>query len=275
MTSTPIFKFKQGSTPLLVSMPHVGTHIPLAISQCMTEDALRLADTDWHLELLYDFIDELGCSSIVATHSRYVIDLNRPPDNANLYPGQDTTGLCPVDTFERQPLYREGMQPDAAEIERRKTAYWQPYHEALQTELQRLRAEHGIAMLWDAHSIASVVPRFFDGKLTDFNLGTAAGKSCPDELAQQLSAIAGAAPAYTTAMNGRFKGGYITRQYGKPADNIHAVQLELSQITYMEEHFPFRFDEKVASQVRPTLQRLLEAMLEWAGKRSAKTDLNP
>ncbi len=268
MTSsgTPIFKFHQGSTPLLVSMPHVGTHIPLSIAQCMTEDALRLADTDWHLELLYDFLDELGCSTIAATHSRYVIDLNRPPDNANLYPGQDTTGLCPIDTFDRQPLYREGMLPDGAEIERRTAAYWKPYHDALQAELQRLRAEHGVAMLWDAHSIASIVPRFFEGKLTDFNLGTASGTSCTDELAHQLSAIANSASVYTTALNGRFKGGYITRQYGRPADNIHAVQLELSQITYMEESFPFRFNEKVAAQVRPTLNRLLEAMLAWAQK---------
>jgi len=249
-------------------MPHVGTHIPLPIAQCMTEDALRLADTDWHLELLYDFLDELGCSTIAATHSRYVIDLNRPPDNANLYPGQDTTGLCPIDTFERKPLYREGMQPDAAEIEHRVATYWKPYHDALHAELQRLRAEHGIAMLWDAHSIASVVPRFFEGKLTDFNLGTASGTSCADELAHQLSAIANSASVYTTALNGRFKGGYITRHYGKPADNIHAVQLELSEITYMEESFPFRFNEKVAAQVRPTLNRLLEAVLAWAGKQT-------
>jgi len=262
--STPLFKFHQGRTPLLVSMPHVGTHIPLPIAQCMTEDALRLADTDWHLELLYDFLDELGCSTIIATHSRYVIDLNRPPDNADLDPAQDTTGLCPIDAFARAPLYREGMLPDAAEIEQRRAAYWQPYHDALQAELQRLRAEHGVALLWDAHSIASSVPRFFEGKLTDFNLGTASGTSCADELAQRLSAIANSASVYTTAMNGRFKGGYITRQYGRPAENIHAVQLELSQITYMEESFPFRFNEKVAAQVRPTLHRLLGAMLEWA-----------
>jgi len=262
----PGFKFRPGGTPLLVSMPHVGTHIPPHIAATMTDAALHLADTDWHLELLYDFLDEIGASVVVATHSRYVIDLNRPPDNANLYPGQDTTGLCPVDTFAREPLYKDGAIPGEAEIAGRITQYWQPYHAALQGELQRLRAQHGVALLWDAHSIASVVPRFFDGKLTDFNLGTASGASCAQDLAQQLTAIAEAATAYTTATNGRFKGGYITRQYGKPDHDIHAVQLELSQITYMEESFPFRFNEEVAQQVRPTLSRLLEAMLEWAGK---------
>ena len=174
----PSFKFRPGRTPLLVSMPHVGTHIPSHIAATMTDAAMRLVDTDWHLELLYDFLDEIGASVVVATHSRYVIDLNRPPDNANLYPGQDTTGLCPVDTFAREPLYQDGAVPDEAEIADRITQYWQPYHAALQAELQRLRGQHGVALLWDAHSIASVVPRFFQGKLTDFNLGTASGASC-------------------------------------------------------------------------------------------------
>lgn len=260
----PSFKFRPGRTPLLVSMPHVGTHIPSHIAATMTDAAMRLADTDWHLELLYDFLDEIGASVVVATHSRYVIDLNRPPDNANLYPGQDTTGLCPVDTFAREPLYQDGAVPDEAEIADRITQYWQPYHAALQAELQRLRAQHGVALLWDAHSIASVVPRFFQGKLTDFNLGTASGASCAQDLAQQLTAIAEAATAYTTATNGRFKGGYITRQYGQPGNNIHAVQLELSQITYMDESYPFHFVETVAQQVRPTLKQLLQAMLNWA-----------
>jgi len=262
----PVFKFRQGSAPLLVSMPHVGTHIPSTIDAGMTDAARRLADTDWHLEELYDFLDELGASVLIATHSRYVIDLNRPPDNANLYPGQDTTGLCPVDTFDRQPLYQAGKEPDASEILARVGQYWQPYHTALDNELQRLRAQHGVALLWDAHSIASVVPRFFEGRLPDFNLGTASGNSCADELSHRISAIADSASVYSTALNGRFKGGYITRQYGKPQHNIHAVQLELSQITYMEESYPFKFNEKAAQQVRPTISRLLTTMLEWAEK---------
>jgi N-formylglutamate deformylase len=264
----PVFKFRQGRVPLLVSMPHVGTHIPSHISADMTDVAQQLADTDWHLEALYNFLDALGASVLVATHSRYVIDLNRPPDNANLYPGQDTTGLCPVDSFDRHPLYQVGKEPGDAEIAERIQQYWQPYHSALNVELQRIRKQHGVAMLWDAHSIASKVPRFFEGRLPDFNLGTASGSSCSDELSKQLLAIAdsagGTGVRYSAALNGRFKGGYITRQYGKPENNIHAVQLELSQITYMEESYPFRFDETIAQQVRPTIARFLETTLAWA-----------
>ncbi len=262
----PKFRFRQGSAPLLVSMPHVGTHIPATIAAGMTEAALRLPDTDWHLEELYDFLDALGVSVLAATHSRYVVDLNRPMDDANLYPGQDTTGLCPADTFSKELLYRPGQAPDEEGIRQRCEAYWLPYHTALAKELQRIRKEHGIAMLWDAHSICSVVPRFFEGRLPDLNIGTAAGASCATGLAQQLLAAASSANNYSTALNGRFKGGYITRNYGQPAANIHAVQLELSQRTYMEEAFPYRFDRVLAEGVRPTLRGLLEVMLEWAGE---------
>lgn len=262
------YTFRKGTTPLLVSMPHAGVHIPPQIAAGMTAAALRLPDTDWHLEQLYDFLDELGASVLIATHSRYVIDLNRPLDNANLYPGQDTTGLCPVDTFSREPVYQPGRMPDEAEMQRRGAQYWQPYHTALAQELQRMRSEHGIAMLWDAHSIASVVPRFFEGRLPDFNLGTAAGASCAPDLTERLRHIAQSARDYSTAVNGRFKGGHITRHCGKPAENIHAVQLELSQATYMEEEFPYRFDENLAKKVRPTLRSLLNVMLAWAQQRT-------
>jgi N-formylglutamate deformylase len=262
--SVPIFTFRQGSAPLLVSIPHTGTYLPPHIANGMSTAALNLPDTDWHLEALYDFLDELGASVLVATHSRYVIDLNRPPDDANLYPGQDTTGLCPLDTFDRQPLYQPGMAPSEVSIAQRRQQYWQPYHAALAAELQRLRELHGVAMLWDAHSIRSAVPRFFAGRLPDFNIGTADGASCADDLSQQLSEIAHSANGYSTALNGRFKGGYITRRYGNPENNIHGVQLELSQIVYMEEKFPFRFDEEIAQQVRPTLRRFLQTMLNWA-----------
>jgi N-formylglutamate deformylase len=260
----PAFKFRQGSVPLLVSMPHVGTHVPNHIAANMTPAALQLADTDWHLEMLYDFLEELGASVLIATHSRYVIDLNRPPDNANLYPGQDTTGLCPVDTFDRHPLYKRGAEPDEAEIAQRRELFWHPYHAKLAEELQRVRHQHGVALLWDAHSIASEVPRFFAGRLPDFNIGTASGVSCAEELSRRLGAVAQSAPAYSKALNGRFKGGHITRHYGNPADNIHAVQLELSQITYMDETYPFSFDEERARQVRPTLHGFLQTMLDWA-----------
>ena len=262
--NVPTFKFHQGCVPLLVSMPHIGTHIPSDIAAGMTDAALKLPDTDWHLERLYDFLDDLGASVIVATHSRYVIDLNRPIDNTNLYPGQDTTGLCPVDTFHKEAIYRENMLPDEVEIQCRIREYWMPYHSALSEELGRIRAEHGIAMLWDAHSICSVVPRFFEGRLPDFNIGTASGTSCDPQLGERLLDAARQFPDYSAILNGRFKGGHITRYYGKPEQNIHAIQLELAEATYMQETHPYRFDEALANGVRPALRRFIELMLDYA-----------
>lgn len=261
--TVPAFKFHQGTTPLLVSMPHVGVHIPDDIKAGMTPEALRLPDTDWHLEQLYDFLVSLGASVLVATHSRYVVDLNRPKDNENLYPGQDTTGLCPVDTFHRDPIYKNNAVPDAAEIQRRVAAYWAPYHTQLAETLDQLKATHGVALLWDAHSICSVVPRFFEGKLPDLNIGTANGASCDSGLLAQVKAIADDS-GYTVAVNGRFKGGHITRNYGRPQENIHAIQLELSEATYMQETYPYAFDEPLANQVRPTLNAFLAQMVAWA-----------
>jgi N-formylglutamate deformylase len=249
------FKFREGTSPLLVSMPHTGTHLPEHIAGRMTEEALRLPDTDWHLERLYDFLDELGASVLVATHSRYVVDLNRPPDNASLYPGQDTTPLVPIDTFHKQPLYRPGDEPDEAEISERVETYWAPYHLQLESELEKLKQQHGYALLWDAHSIFSVVPRFFRGTLAELNLGTADGRSCGAGIGEALMTKV---QGYSAVLNGRFKGGYITRTYGAPSDNIHAVQLELSEATYMEEVAPFNFREQLAGRLRPQLRALIE-----------------
>lgn len=259
-----LYKFRAGRSPLLVSMPHTGTHIPDALAQRMTDVAHTVPDTDWHLERLYDFLDSLDASVLVATHSRYVVDLNRPPDNANLYPGQDSTGLCPVDTFFRQPLYAPGQAPDDAEIAGRIERYWNPYHAKLAGELAQLKAKHGRALLWDAHSIFSVVPRFFDGTLPDFNLGTAEGRSCASGVGEALLAVAERAPGYRAVLNGRFKGGYITRRYGRPADGVHAFQLELSEATYMEEAAPFRFRDDLAARVRPHLRAMVEKFMETA-----------
>jgi len=249
------FKFRAGRTPLLVSMPHTGTHIPRSLRVRMTEEAKLLPDTDWHLERLYDFLEELGASVLVATHSRYVVDLNRPPDNANLYPGQDTTPLVPLDTFHKQLLYRPGQEPDAAEIAGRVETHWTPYHSQLSHELKGLKKAHGYALLWDAHSIFSEVPRFFSGKLTELNLGTADGRACGTGIGEGLmQKVSG----YGAVLNGRFKGGYITRTYGDPANGVHAVQLELSEATYMDEFPPFEFREKLAERLRPQLRALIE-----------------
>lgn len=260
----PPFLLHEGTEPLLVSIPHVGTWLPPELAVRMTGEARRVPDTDWHLDRLYDFARELGASVLQATHSRYVIDLNRPRDGSSLYPGRSVTALCPVDTFDDTPVYLDGQAPDADEIASRVERHWQPYHAALAGELTRLRARHGIAMLWEAHSIRSVLPRFFDGRLPDFNLGTVDGASCEPALAAGLLAIARAVPGHTAVLDGRFKGGYITREYGRPDDGVHAVQLELTQCAYMDETWPFAYAPDRAERVRPALRGMLETMLAYA-----------
>lgn len=257
-TELPVFHLKQGSSPLLISIPHLGTHIPADIASTMSQAALFYDDTDWHLDRLYDFAASLGASVLTPTCSRYVIDLNRPPDGANLYPGRNTTGLCPVDTFNEEALYPAGQQPSQAEQERRRDKYWHPYHAALQAEIERLKAEHGSVLLWEAHSIRSHVPRFFEGRLPDFNFGTADDASAAPGLAQALSDRINQQGVYSAVGNGRFKGGYITRQYGHPAKGVHAVQLELAQITYMDETRPYAYDKARAQAVAPVIQDAIE-----------------
>ena len=264
ISTSPPFIFHRGWRPLLISIPHVGTHVPPAIAARLTPRARELHDTDWHLDRLYSFAQAIGASVLQATHSRYVVDLNRPPDGATLYPGQNVTGLCPVDGFDNTPLYLEGLAPDAEETEQRLDAFWRPYHAQLAAELTRIKAQHGVAMLWDAHSIRSELPRFFEGKLPDFNLGTANGTSCDPALAQQLLGIAHSAPGFTAVLNGRFKGGHITRHYGQPAQQVHAVQLEMTQLAYMQEAMPFEYLPQRAQQVLPVLQEMLDAVLAYA-----------
>jgi N-formylglutamate deformylase len=257
-------QFKRGSIPLLVSMPHAGVDIPDDIAARLTSAALAKADTDWHLPQLYDVAAELGASTLAARWSRYTIDLNRPPEDSNLYPGLDTTGLCPVDTFAREPLYLPGGAPDEAEIQARLARYWQPYHDTLRAELDRLLALHGRVVLWDAHSIASQVPRFFDGRLPDLNLGTAGGKSCAEGLQTAVEGVARAQQRYTVALNGRFKGGHITRFYGRPDAGVHAIQLEMCQCVYMDEAAPFDDLPARAAEVQPLLHTLLATAAAWA-----------
>ncbi|HEY0878925.1 MAG TPA: N-formylglutamate deformylase [Zeimonas sp.] len=258
------YRFRPGPSPLLVSIPHLGNFVPEPIAARMTPVARTLADTDWHLDRLYDFLDEIGASVLEATHSRYVIDLNRPPDDESLYPGRVTTGLVPVETFAGEPIWLDGERPDAGEIDMRREQYWKPYHERLQRTLEDLRARHGVALLWDAHSIRSVVPRLFDGRLPDFNLGTADGRSCDPAIAVRLAGIADAAEGFSSVLDGRFKGGYITRRYGQPRQGVHAVQLELALATYMDDGPPYEFQDSLARVVRPHLRAMLQAMLDHA-----------
>ncbi|MDW3207099.1 MAG: N-formylglutamate deformylase [Alphaproteobacteria bacterium] len=259
-----IYTLHRGKTPLLVSVPHAGTAVPPDIAERLSDAAKPVPDTDWHVHTLYDFAASLGASILIAHYSRYVVDLNRPQNDESLYPGQTTTGLTPVDTFNGEPIYRDDIDPDVSEVMARVTGYWQPYHTALREELDRLREMHGHAVLWDAHSIASEVPRLFDGKLPDFNLGTNGGQSCDETLANAVLAKAeAAAPDYTTVLNGRFKGGFITRNYGDPENGVHAIQLELSQATYMSEGPPWPYRIDLANKVRPHLQGFLQTCIDW------------
>ena len=259
----PVFKLRQGNSALVVSMPHIGSYIPTWLAPRLTEAGLSIADTDWHLEHLYDFLDDLDATVIMATHSRYVIDLNRPNDDVSLYPGQNTTGLCPVDAFDEAPLYLPDQAPSSDEIQMRIAHYWQPYHDTLNSQLQRIKAKHGKALLWDAHSIASVVPRFFEGNLPHLNIGTANHASCDVGLTETVYAVA-AQSNYESVLNGRFKGGFITRHYGQPTENVHAVQLEIATRAYMQEDDVSKVDGQLSAKLRPTLRAMMQAMLDWA-----------
>ena len=254
------YHLHQGTAPLLVSLPHDGSALPDDLVPRLTDTARRVPDTDWHVSRLYDFARELGASILVPRHSRYVVDLNRPPDDTSLYPGQNTTGLCPVVQFSGEPVYRPGCEPDVAEIAARVETYWRPYHATLDAELARIRGEHGRAVLWEGHSIRGTLPFLFDGALPALNLGTAAGASCRPELQQRLAAVLDGQGDYTHVVNGRFKGGYITRHYGDPEIGVDAVQLEIAQHAYMDED-SFEYLPEKAAKLQLVIRRLLEAAL--------------
>ncbi len=252
---------QQGNVPLLVSIPHLGTTIPPELRDGYVPRALDVEDADWHLDRLYAFAREIGASVLMPTVARYVIDLNRPPDDTPMYPGASNTELCPTRFFNGDPLYREGRAPDVAERERRRDAYWQPYHAALAAELERLKAVHGFALLWDAHSIRSEIPWLFDGRLPDLNIGTAAGASADPRIADAVVQACAGVPGVSSVLNGRFKGGYITRRYGRPAEHVHAVQLEMCQSTYMQEVPPYGYQEALAAGIEPTVRAMVSAAL--------------
>jgi N-formylglutamate deformylase len=257
-----VFSLHHGSAPLLVSVPHCGTEIPPALQERLVERALGVEDTDWFLERLYAFVKDMGAGLLVPRFSRYVVDLNRPSDNAPMYAGRNNTELCPTRFFTGDALYREGQAPGDDEIAQRVRQYWQPYHGALQAELQRLKAQHGHVVLFDAHSIRSELPWLFEGTLPQMNLGTADGTSCSPRLRAALQQVFAAQDRYDFVVDGRFKGGHITRAYGRPADGVHAVQLEMCWRAYMDETPPLRWHEARAAAVTPLLKRLVQAMLE-------------
>lgn len=252
----------RGTAPLLISIPHAGTHLTPEVASGLTDAALPLSDTDWHIPQLYDFARALGASILVGQYSRFVIDLNRPADDTPLY-ATATTGLFPDTLFDGRPTFKAGMEPTVVQRQQYLEQIWQPYHQTIASELARMKEVFGYALLFDAHSIASQIPRLFDGKLPDLNLGTNGGASCSPGLSGVVEGVCLQQTRFSHVLNGRFKGGYITREYGQPDIHQHAVQLELAQVNYMEEIEPFAYDEEKARELQNVLKPLLAGMLAW------------
>ena len=261
----------RGEAPLVVSLPHTGTEIPAEYARGLVSPWLSRKDADWWIERLYDFAAGLGATVIRTTISRTVIDVNRDPSGVSLYPGQATTELCPTTTFDGESLYRPGAEPNSGEIAERRARFFEPYHRTLRTEIMRLRAEHPAVVVYDCHSIRSVIPRLFDGTLPHFNIGTNGGTTCDPALSEAIERIC-AESEFSHVVNGRFKGGYITRSLGRPDAGIHAVQMELACRGYMQEplgpvaegRWPTAYDEAYAAPMRAALTRILETCLTFA-----------
>lgn len=256
------YRFQPGETPVLISLPHVGTDLPREIAVGMTDKANQVPDTDWHLDRLYNFAPALGAGFLASTQSRYVIDLNRDPSRNGLAGGRGFTELCPTSTADDCPIYLDGCQPDAVEVRRRVGTYWKPYHRQLQAELAVLKSRFGVAVLLDAHSSKTADAQ--GPGWSDFNLVTANDTSASPHLSRRLSNVLACTDNFTSLFDPRSAGGYIARHYGRPEDNIHVVQLEISQSTYMDGAPPFRYRGDLAASVRPVLERFVSALVEWS-----------
>ena len=254
----PLFDYVPGDGPLLISFPHSGTYLPPDLAVRLRPEVLDLPDTDWFVPQLYDFFRDVGAAIIRATHSRYVVDLNRPPDGAPLYPGQRETTVCPAETFAGEALYPAGANPTSADIARRLRSYWHPYHDRLTALTRELVHRHGHCVLWDAHSIHSRVPGLFEGRLPDLNVGTAGGLSCSAALVDRIATRLSAQQQFSFVVDGRFKGGYITRHYGDPAAGIDAVQMEIAQCAYLVETRTPAYDASRAQPLKSLLRDLLD-----------------
>lgn len=253
----------RGEGPLILAIPHSGVRAPDSVKQGLNETGQLLADTDWHVDRLYEGLHP-NATIVRASFHRYVIDANRDPSGKSLYPGQNTTSLCPTTDFYGAPIYREACEPDDFEIERRRQTFHAPYHDALQAEIRRVHALNGIAIVYDCHSIRSQLPFLFEGVLPDFNIGTNQGVTCAPEFEQAVLQVCKSASDYKTVLNGRFKGGWTTRRYGQPADGVHAIQMELAQATYMDETPPWRYDADKAARLREHLRKILRALHDLA-----------
>ncbi|MCO5161182.1 MAG: N-formylglutamate deformylase [Mesorhizobium sp.] len=258
------FELRPGASPLILAFPHTGTEVPADIAARLNDEGRKLRDTDWHVHELYAGLLP-DATTVRATFHRYVIDANRDPSGQSLYPGQNTTGLVPTTDFDDQPLWKEGQQPTAADVAERLERFHRPYHAALEAEIARVKARHGIAVVYDCHSIRSRCPFLFDGILPDFNIGTDNGRTCAAEIERAVADISGRANGYTSVLNGRFRGGWTTRRYGRPETGVHAIQMELAQITHLAaEELPFDLDADKARRLRPILKDILTAIEEIA-----------
>ncbi len=258
-----MIEVRRGDGPIVLGLPHTGTELPGDMAGRLNPNGLTLKDTDWHVHRLYHGL-AAGVTSVRTRIHRYVIDVNRDPGGASLYPGLNTTALCPTTDFDGTPIYHPGQAPDAEEIARRRAAYHAPYHAALAEELERVRARHGMAILYDCHSIRSRIPFLFAGTLPDFNIGTDDGRSCAPAIERAVADICAAAEGFSRVLNGRFRGGWTIRHHGRPADGIHAIQMELAQATYMHERPPWNWDAAAAARLRPHLARILETLTRLA-----------
>lgn len=253
---TPV-DVRQGASPVILGLPHTGTFVPDSVRERLNEQGRLLTDTDWHVDRLYDGL-LAGVTTVRATFHRYVIDANRDPSGQSLYPGQNTTGLVPATDFDDRPIWREGAEPTDSDVAERLNAFHRPYHAALAAEIARVRAIHGVAVLYDCHSIRSVCPFLFEGRLPDFNIGTDNGQTCAPALETAVADICAAADGFSHVVNGRFRGGWTTRHYGKPADKVHAIQMELTQATHLaSEAPPFDYDPQKAGRLRAHLTEIL------------------
>ena len=264
-------KVTRGDAPVIVSMPHTGTAIPAETEAQLVSPWLARKDTDWWIDDLYDFAPDLGITTVRTMMSRTVIDVNRDPSGKSLYPGANTTGLCPTMTFDNEPLYLPGMKPDANDVAQRLESFFVPYHQAILSEIERLGGTHPRVVLYDAHSIRSRIPYLFDGELPHFNIGTNDGESCDSALTEAVEAACADFP-FSRVTNGRFKGGWITRYYGEPARGVHAIQMELACRGYMQEpdgpptteNWPAPYEKARAAELRGALRRVLEACIAFA-----------
>ncbi len=248
----------QGPSPVILGMPHVGTHVPDDILAALNAEGRKLRDTDWHIERLYDGLLP-GATVVAARFHRYVIDANRDPEGFSLYPGQNATGLVPLTDFDNQPIWKDGAEPDEEERARRVEAFHRPYHAALAAEVERVKALHGIAVLYDCHSIRSHCPFLFEGRLPDLNIGTDGGRTCDETIESSAASMAEAAEGFSHVVNGRFRGGWTTRHYGRPNEGVHAIQMEIAQSAYLaSEAPPFAYDEDKARMLRLHLRAILE-----------------